>query len=349
MSQRLRVLITGVGGRSIGHQILQALLLLGDKYDIVATDVDAFSYGLYQVDQRYLVPRAADPAFPDAIRKLVERERIDVILPGTEAEAPVLSRFQSELGCMVLLNPPEVLDICGNKGRLGEWLCQNGFHTPRTVCGEGWRTLTREIGYPVVAKPAENTGGSRFVEILTSDTEVEQYLRVCPNPEQALFQEYVGSPEEEYTVGIALSHTGAVIDSIVLRRKLMGLSLGMTRQMNGHFYALSTGYSQGFITRQPQVQAVCEQLAVKIGARGPLNIQCRLAGDKVYIFEVHPRFSGTTSIRAAAGFNEPDLLIRDFLGHEPPGRVAYQTDLVAIRAFSNLLVPLADFEGVQPI
>jgi len=333
----------------VGHQILQALLLMGDKYAVIATDMEAFSYGLYQSERRYLVPRATDPAYEAAIRRLVELEKIDVILPGTEAEILALSKLRGELGCLTLINPPDVVHICSNKGRLASWLTQNGFHTPRTVAGDEWRTLTNQVGFPVVAKPAENTGGSRFVEILISEAEVEHYLAVCPNPENALFQEYVGTPEEEYTVGVAISHTGEIIDSIALRRKLTGLSLGVTRKVAGQLYALSTGYSQGIITRHPLVQAVCEELAVKLGARGPLNIQCRLDGDTVHIFEVHPRFSGTTSIRAAASFNEPDLLIRDFLFHEPVHRVDYQTDLVAIRAFSNLLVPLATLEGVKAI
>src|ERR1700722_16917297 len=102
---RPRVLITGVGGRSVGHQILQALLLLSDprprpmeprpsesghhsrlaeRYEIVVTDADAFSYGLYQVKDRYIVPRARDPRYLDAIRALILKERIDIVLPGTE-------------------------------------------------------------------------------------------------------------------------------------------------------------------------------------------------------------------------------------------------------------------------
>jgi carbamoyl-phosphate synthase large subunit len=107
---------------------------------------------------------------------------------------------------------------------------------------------------------------------------------------------------------------------------------------------LSTGYSQGVIIKHPRIQQVCEDLALKIGARGPLNIQCRCEGDDVYIFEAHPRFSGSASIRAAAGFNEPDMLIRNQLFHESIPRQNYQTDVAAIRAFSNLLVPMAELD-----
>jgi carbamoyl-phosphate synthase large subunit len=340
-----RVLVTGVGGRSVGHQILQSLLLLGDRYSIVATDADSFSYGLYQVDNRYVVPRATDARYLDAIRALVQRERIDVILSGTEPEVAVLARCHRTLGCAVIVNPQAVLEICANKNRLADWLSANGFLSPRTAKGSEWKTLVDQTGFPVVGKPAENTGGSKGVQLLNSAAEIEQYLALCDAPEKALFQQYVGSGSDEYTVGVAISETGEVIDSIVLRRVLTGLSLGSTRHIDGRPYTLSTGYSQGVIIKHPRIQQVCEDLALKIGARGPLNIQCRYEGDDVYIFEVHPRFSGSTSIRAIAGFNEPDMLIRNQLLHESIPRQEYQTDVAAIRAFSNLLVPMSKLDG----
>ena len=161
-----------------------------------------------------------------------------------------------------------------------------------------------------------------------------------------LFQEYVGVAEHEYTVGVMVSKAGKVIDSIVVQRKLTGLSLGSERMINGQRYTLSSGYSQGFIINQPLIQSYCENLAIKLGMRGPVNIQCRLIDDRVQVFEVHPRFSGTTSIRAMAGFNEPDILIRNFLFGESFGRLDYQTNVAAIRAFQNLIVPVLEMDGV---
>ena len=58
---------------------------------------------------------------------------------------------------------------------------------------------------------------------------------------------------------------------------------------------------------------------------------------------MHPRFSGTTPIRADAGFNEPDVLLQNFLDGEPFGRLGYRSDLVAIRAFEHVLVPFARY------
>ena len=42
------VLVTGVGGRSFGAGIMFALRILHPKYDIIGTDADSFSFGLYK-------------------------------------------------------------------------------------------------------------------------------------------------------------------------------------------------------------------------------------------------------------------------------------------------------------
>jgi len=209
------------------------------------------------------------------------------------------------------------------------------------------KLLAETCGFPLIAKPTRMSGGSRNVALLNNESEVTQYLANLPSSVDVIFQQYVHGPESEYTVGVMMSQSGEVIDSIVMHRMLAGLSLGIERTINQTRYALSTGYSQGFIIKDPGIQAQCEKLAVKIGARGPLNVQCRVSGGKLYIFEVHPRFSGTSSFRADVGFNEPDVLIRNFHFGECIGRLPYQTNVAAIRALSNLVVPMDELERMR--
>jgi carbamoyl-phosphate synthase large subunit len=128
----------------------------------------------------------------------------------------------------------------------------------------------------------------------------------------------------------------------VIRRKLMGLSLLDVKTHGGRRAAVSTGVSQGFVVRDPEIQNFCEELAAKLGSRGPLNLQLRVHDGRIYVFEIHPRFSGTTPIRASAGFNEPDLLLRDALFGERFGRLPYTADVAAIRAFEHVLVPIGE-------
>lgn len=348
---KTRVLVTGVGGRSVGHQVLHALQLLDHKYDITAVDADSYSFGLYTVQKRYVVPPAADPAYLNAIRAVIAREHIQVLIPGTESEQKVLSAHREAIGregCLVLVNPRPVVELCANKFHLAQWLQTHGFGTPETVRAADWRSLAERKGFPLVAKPGSNSSGSRNVSILNGEQEVMRYLDSC-DAADAIFQEYMDAADEEYTVGICVAPDSRVIDSIALRRKLTGMTLGSSRVIANHTYALSTGYSQGYIVKQPIVQSACERLVASIGICGPANIQCRLVRGQVMIFEVHPRFSGTTSLRADAGFNEPDILIRTLLNGEHIGRQTYRTDVAVIRAFQSVVVPIAEMDSVPRI
>ena len=351
VKENIRVLVTGVGGRSVGNQILHALLLREKDYIITAVDADPFSFGLYEVDRRFIIPRAYDRRYIEAMISLIRSEGIQVVLPGTEAELFVLSQNRGLIeatGSILLAARSEVIGLCANKVRLAEWLNARGFGIPRMASVSEWRNLARETGFPLVGKPVENTGGSRNVVLLKDETEILKYLDESSGTE-VFFQEYIADSEGEFTVGVCMARDGKVIDSIVLRRKLIGLSLGAKRTIAGKDYTISTGYSQGYIINHPRIRSLCEQLASALHISGPLNIQCRVIHGEVKVFEVHPRFSGTTSIRADVGFNEPDILIRNFLGGEIFERINYQINVAAIRAFRSCIVPTGEMESVKRI
>ena len=81
---------------------------------------------------------------------------------------------------------------------------------------------------------------------------------------------------------------------------------------------VSSGYSQGHIGEYPSVCRQAEQIAGTIGSRGPINIQGRVRGGTLLPFEINPRFSASTYLRAMAGFNEVDAMLRYLaLGVEP--------------------------------
>lgn len=347
MNNATPVLVTAVGGRSVGHQILQAVELAEGRYAPVVTDAMAFSYGLYDTQRHYLLPPANSADYIAAVQRIIGREKIAAVLPGSQPETEVLAEHREKLGVPVIANPVSVIRLCKNKAVMQRWLEENGIDVPRSVGGREWKKLAASCGFPLIAKPTQDTGGSRGVAILKDEEEIRMYLAGA-NPDQVIFQEYVGSAEGEYTVGVMVSSDGKIIDSIVMHRRLVGLSLGTHRIIDGKPYSLSTGYSQGTIVRHPLIQGACEQLALKLGARGPLNIQLRLAGEKVVVFEVHARFSGTSSIRAQVGFNEADTLIRNFVQGEQMGRLDYRTDVAAIRALCSVIVPASQMAGVKP-
>ncbi len=351
MPDKINVLVTGVGGRSVGHQILHALMFHKDKYNIVCVDGDSYAFGLYAVDDRYIVPFASSPDYIPSMLEIVCKHKIAAVLPGTEAEIKVLVQYKDQFeaaGCRIIASDRATIDLCQDKAALYRWLQENNIGVPLSGGVDDVQNLIERCGFPLVAKPSGGSGGSRNVEILADEAEINDYIARFPYDKSTIvFQEYVGDADSEYTVGVIMTKDGAVIDSIVMHRKLTGLSMGTQRVVDGKKYALSTGYSQGFIVKHPQIQQFCEELTQKLPMRGPMNVQLRLHKGQVKVFEIHPRFSGTTSIRADAGLNEPDLAIRSFVLNETPGRQDYRSNIAAIRAFQTMIVPMDEMDGVK--
>ena len=187
--------------------------------------------------------------------------------------------------------------------------------------------LTDIDWFPVVVKPSVGGGGSANVYIAQSVNELmglAAYLELDKNNQEFVIQQYVGLPEDEYTVGILHDLDGNFIDSVAVRRELNGgLNVRMSvinKNLNNNLgpnLVISSGISQGIIGKFENITNQCREIAEALGSKGPLNFQCRFVEGKVQIFEINPRFSGTTSLRAMIGFNEPDLLIdRHVLGRE---------------------------------
>ena len=158
-----------------------------------------------------------------------------------------------------------------------------------------------------------------------------------------LVQEYIGTHENEYTVGILSDRDGRVVSGVAIRRFIMSSMFNRYKTASGSenkiILAISSGISQGEIINNPSLLNQCKDIAVALNSKGPLNIQCRLFNGKVYPFEINPRFSGTTYIKALAGVNEPELLIRKYILNEDiPNNIQPATGL-ALRGLQEIFIP----------
>jgi carbamoyl-phosphate synthase large subunit len=343
---KVRILITGVGGRSVGAGILHALMRTDNavrrRWETVATDADPFSWGLYVADHNALVPPASALDYLDRIRELIVVHGLAAVIPGTEPEAALLAAHRDELPVPVIANDPRLMPLMTDKKQAEAKLQELGLNFIPCYPWDRHEQAISEFGFPLVVKPTRGTGGSRGVYLVTSRRELESLAPFVRAESMPIVQPYLGDADNEYTVGVLSDKSGNIIDSIVIRRKLVGMSLLDSKSYGGRTATISTGISQGFVIRHREIQEFCEDLAKRLGSSGPMNFQLREHHGEFYIFEIHPRFSGTTPIRASAGFNEPDILLRNHLHDEEFGRLGYRANLAAIRAFEHVLVPIAD-------
>lgn len=352
MSPRRTVLVTAIGGGGFGDQILKALRL-ADRYRIIGADANPRVAQFKSVDQSVTLPRADHPDYTEAVTAVCDHFEVEALLPGSEPELVMWSKNRHVLesrGVLLPVASPELIEIGMDKRKTGAALASAGFRTPRWVEASGPDELASIDWFPVVVKPAIGGGGSKDTHIAQSRRELEivgELLAHGSSP--VLVQEYVGHPDGEYTVGVLHDLDGVPVNSIAVRRQLEGgLSVRMAtpnrtgRAELGTHLVVSSGISMGEVGQFPDVTSQCEAMAAALELRGTANFQCRLVDGEVMIFEINPRFSGTTSIRALMGYNEPDWLLRYHLDDEDlPRRFAYRSGSIS-RTLLEAELPTAD-------
>jgi carbamoyl-phosphate synthase large subunit len=338
----VKVLVTGSGPGGYGEQITKALTgITLAKYTVFTADANP-RLAMNRNGSSHTLPLASSPEYIPDLISLCKRLGIEALLPGSEPELIEVSRhlelFENE-GIFVAINRPELIELCSDKAELAEELALIGFPGPRSmVFGEESSSID-ESWFPIVVKPQLGGRGSKDVFICQTKEELDSivvYLTKSNPNNMLLIQEYVGSHLEEYTVGVLHDSAGTFLGSAVMNRELNStLSVRQSvpnltsKHELGELLVVSSGVSQGFLAQFQPVADQCRQIAEALNSRGPLNLQLRLVEGKAIIFEINPRFSGTTSSRALAGFNEPDVLLQRELGgivfdspiHPQPGQV----------------------------
>lgn len=327
---RVVTLVTAIGGGGFGEQILKALRLAdSDRYEIVGADAQQNCPQFDWVDIAAILPRVSQESYLDAVFSLCERYDVRGIFPGCEPELKFFSANRqafADRGITLFICSQHVIKNCLDKARTNALLQGLGFEPPRYVKVTNRAELSSIDWFPVIVKPAVGAGGSANCFIAQSASELLSLYDYINHGEDAgnfIVQEYVGTPDQEYSVGVLHDLDGNYINAIALRRVLSGqlnIRTSVPNRMDkpelGSNLVISSGISHGYVGRFPQVTEPCAAIAKAMGVTGVVNIQCRLVDGEVKVFEINPRFSGTTSIRAMAGYNEPDVLIRRHLFSE---------------------------------
>lgn len=326
---KINVLVTGVGGGGVGEQIMKCLRLSTLDINIIGCDMSKSSMGLKEADKGYIVPPASSVDYIDCVLGICKKNDIKMIFHGSEPELLKFSKnrsvFENE-NIIIPLNSEKVIDICMDKNATMDFLRDNKLgNFQRYWEISSINDIDKVNIYPVVLKPSVGGGGSANTFISQDKEELYLFSRYLLGIyDKFLVQEYVGNPHSEYTVGVYCSRQGKYINSIAVKKSILsGLSNKVKiknrtgREELGELLAISSGVSQGEIGRFPEVTVVSSKIATQLGSTAALNIQCRIHQGKVYVFEINPRISGTSSLRAIAGYNEPDMLIRErLLGEE---------------------------------
>ncbi len=349
MSKEYPVLVTGIGGGGHGEQVLKALKLAKLPFRIFGADMSENCANRHAVQDFVTLPGARDPGYLSALKDLIAKHGIRMLIHGSEPEMRLMSENRDQIeatGVYLPVNRPEVLTLCMDKAATFEKLAKLGFVMPAFARLSSEADLAAWDIFPVVIKPSVGGGGSANTFIAQSREELRIFggycLSVAPS---VVLQEYVGTPAQEYTVGVLFNRQRRLLDSIVVHRTINNALTTRIKVPNrsgkpelGDTLVISSGVSQGQVGRFQAIAEQCEAMAQALEPDGPINIQCRLVDGKVRLFEINPRFSGTSSLRAMCGYNEPETLFRvDVLGEEAPAPYGYKEQLILRNLQENII------------
>jgi len=294
MERMIRVAVTGPSGDA-GHGIVLGLRESVLPVFFLGLDFRACYAGQRYCDAAEQMPPVDSIDYLPALMAVLQRYRIDYLLCGIDSEVPVLARHAATIleatGCRVLVPDPEFVETCSDKFLTAEWLHSLGISAPKTWRGDCFLAAMQagEIeSFPLILKPRKGHS-SIGVRCISSQAELEAMKPLIDD--HVCIQEHL--PGQEYTCGLLYDAEGNLRDWLVTRRELSG---GRTMIAD--------------VCHDPVMDQFIRDFGTRVFARGAINLQLRLdAAGRPAIFEINPRFSGSTIMRLAAGYNDAARLI----------------------------------------
>lgn len=313
-----KVLVTGIGG-NVGQGIIRNIHSLPYEINVVGTNIVDVSAGNYLCDTFYKVPFAYDLNYIPAIIDIVNREKIDLILPSTDYEIFYLAENLSRIPCKVAVSGAEAARIYLDKYE--SWLHHEKYDIPfgRSVEPSLYKKQFKEC----IVKPKKGRG-SRGIHINPID-----------------FQKF---SDEEYMVQEL--HKGEEITTafyVTGQKKLHG-SITMSRSLDNG----ATSSCKVVTEYDPMILPILEAMIDHAPLWGSVNLQSIVTADKKIIpFEVNCRISGTNSIRSNFGFKDVQYTLQEFLYNEQPD-IPKIINGIAFRVLADVIYPNAvDFKDLK--
>jgi len=329
---RVVVCVTGVGGPA-GFNCIRSLKEPGLDARIVALDMDARAAGFYHgSDVSYVVPPATSEEFLLTLSKIIEREKVDVLIPTVDEEIavlcrePVLERL-SELTSFLLPSEAAAAKALDKRRTILE-ARKARLPVPKTLVVASVSELeekSSKLNFPVVIKPSRSRG-ARGVSYVHRKGELGRAWRTASSlGGEVLLQEYVPGPV--FTVGTVCGRHGGIAASIVLKK---------TKEVPP-----SGGVAvAGTTVAEPALQDLGERYVRCLGWCGPACPEVKLdeRDGSFKLMEVNPRLFGYNYLATKAGVNLPAITARLALGEEVQPVRTYKEGLSFVRAPYDLIV-----------
>jgi carbamoyl-phosphate synthase large subunit len=324
--KKIRILLTG-GGAPGWISIYKCLKSTDKNLEILSCDVSPNTTGAYLAEKSFTVPMGNNSKYIDALLSLCVKQKVDIVLPITDAELLPLAKHVDvfkKKGITIPISSYSSLQTATDKLTLFQFLERNDLGNPNYKLVNSWEDFLKAIkmlGFPKKAicfKPtiAWGSRGFRIIDpkinaydiyinqkptsIYTSLEEMKNIFKQARQFPEILVMEYL--PGDEYTVDVFMSQGKALY---TIPRKRIQTTSGIT--------------TEGIVENNREVIELSKKIMEKLGLDYSVGVQFKYGNNDVpKVLEVNPRLQGTSVISFAAGVNLPYLTILQCLSKELP-------------------------------
>jgi len=126
------ILVTDAGSAT-SNNLIRGLRRAKEDYYIIGTNIDTYSISTSIADKNYKIPRVdSGKDFNLTIRKIIDKEKIDLLIPNSDIEVGALGKNLEQLSVKTLLPSSGAIELCQDKFSLHKFLHKHGHKTAKT-------------------------------------------------------------------------------------------------------------------------------------------------------------------------------------------------------------------------
>jgi nucleoside-diphosphate-sugar epimerase len=310
----------GIGciGSGVGQSVISSLRLSNLPLKTIGLGTNPFGYGAYDCDRYDYTPSIYSDNYIDEVVRKCHQYDIELLIPGLDDEVLVYARNEDKLnqaGIKAIFSAEPLVKICRDKE-----LMSIELNKVADVFVKSFNKSTIEEGiesglvnFPVIAKLREGFS-SKGVEIIRdrealariTNRHILQEIAI-PGKSDPNYISYMDQIEKncnsqvsEISIQLVVGPEGNYLGRMASYNKLNnGIPIEIVPFENDLVYETIDKLMPTFL---------------KLGLRGPLNIQGRITANGLKLFEMNPRFTGITGLRALMGFNEVEACVKEWMG-----------------------------------
>lgn len=308
--ERKTILVTGIGG-NVAQGVLRNILSLNLDINIIGSDISSFTAGNHLCNRTYVVPYAYDEQYIHTIKNIIEKEKVDIVIPTTDYEVYYLSSNKAKLNTTIASSDAGMAKIY-----LDKYLTYQHHQAMQIPFAQSWLPSEYKNALDdIIVKPREGRGSKN--------------IHINPANPQSFSDDYVIQPlykGVEITTAFYVKRDGSLHGLFTMERELA----------NGATYKSIT--TQKY---DDKVEQVIGKMIANTGLFGSINIQSIVDGKgNIIPFEINCRISGTNSIRHNLGFQDVKYTLQEYLLKQEPDEIN-AIDGVAVRMLGDVIYPNA--------